>query len=91
MSAMSLAQMLTRPGRTLDSRFGTGMQLTDLTAAQLDKLGISLADWARLPGKLRDQVLQAAATRSPEEYRPLIRRYFREVARRGGADENRKP
>lgn len=84
MTPMSMAQMLTRPSRNLDSRFGTGPQLTDLTAAKLEKLGISLSDWARLPGNLRDQVLQAAASQSPEEYRSLIRRYFREVARRGG-------
>jgi hypothetical protein len=83
MSPTSLALMLSRPRWTLDSRFGTGIQLTDLTAAKLEKLGISLSDWARLPGKLRDQVLQAAGTQSPEEYRSLIQRYFREVARRG--------
>ncbi|MGB2823451.1 MAG: hypothetical protein WBF17_20895, partial [Phycisphaerae bacterium] len=83
MNPSSLAQMLSRPRWTLDSKFGTNVQLADLTAAKLEKLGISLSDWARLPGRLRDQVLQAADTRSPEEYRGLIRRYFREIARRG--------
>jgi hypothetical protein len=48
------------------------------------RLGMKLRDWLRLPGELRDQVLQAAVTEGPEEYRPLIRQYFQEVARKGG-------
>ena len=83
MSAEEIAQMLCQPSPSRDSKRGTGAQMTDLTAAQLQKLGIELTDWARLPGKLRDQVLQAAGSQAPEEYRGLIRRYFREVARRG--------
>jgi len=67
------------------ARTGAGPMMTDLTAATLAKLGISPSDWARLPGKLRDQVLQAARTDGPADYRQLIRRYFRELARRGAA------
>lgn len=68
-----------------EARTGAGPMMTDLSAAQLAKLGVSPADWARLPGKLRDQILQAARTDGPAEYRELIRRYFRELARRGAA------
>jgi len=76
-----------------EARTGAGPMMTDLSAAQLAKLGVSPADWARLPGKLRDQVLQAARTDGPAEYRELIRRYFRELARRGaaGAASEKKP
>jgi hypothetical protein len=85
MTNMAMARMLQKAQMNIDSKTGTNAQMTDLTAAKLAKLGISLTDWARLPGSLRDQVLQAAGSQSPEEYRPLIKRYFREVARRGGA------
>jgi len=42
-----------------------------------------MVDWARLPGKLRDEILQGAADDSPEEYRELVKRYFQELAKRG--------
>ncbi len=66
---------------------GTGVQTTDLSEAKLRELGISLEDWARLPGELRDQILQAAADAGPEEYRALIKRYFQEIARRGRKEQ----
>ena len=68
---------------------GAGPMITDTSAAALAKLGIAPADWARLPGKLRDQLLQAARSDGPREYRELIRGYFQELARRGaaGADD----
>ena len=66
---------------------GTGEQATDLSAARLKSLGIKLGDWARLPGELRNQILQAAQHAGPAAYRPLIKRYFQEIARRGGAKQ----
>ena len=51
--------------------------------AWLARLGIRLRDWLKLPGELRDQVLQADVAEGPEEYRPLIKRYFQEIAKRG--------
>ena len=64
---------------------GAGPMVTDTSAAALAKLGIAPANWARLPGKLRDQLLQAARSDGPQEYRELIRGYFQELARRGAA------
>jgi hypothetical protein len=64
---------------------GAGPMMTDSSAAALAKLGIAPANWARLPGKLRDQLLQAARSDGPQEYRELIRGYFQELARRGAA------
>jgi hypothetical protein len=58
-----------------------------MTAAKLEALGIKLSDWARLPGELRNDILQAADEGAPEEYRALIRRYFQKVAKQGGLRE----
>jgi hypothetical protein len=66
-----------------DSGKGVGLRYADLTAAKLESLGITMEDWSRLPGELRDEILQAASETGPREYLPLIRRYFRELARRG--------
>ena len=73
-----------------DPKKGTGPQPLDLSAAELKKLGIELEDWARLPGELRSQILQAAQNAGPEEYRPLIKRYFREIAKRGGKESKKE-
>lgn len=62
----------------------------NLTPAQLQALGLSPLDWARVRGELRDGVMDAAATDGPAEYRELIQRYFKEVARRGAEAEKRK-
>ncbi|MFB3891889.1 MAG: DUF4175 family protein [Phycisphaerae bacterium] len=70
-----------------DPRLGAGLMPIDLTPAQLEALGINVSDWARLPGNLRDEVLQAAEEGAPEEYRPLIKQYFQEIAKRGAAQK----
>jgi len=44
------------------------------------RMGLKLQDWLRLHGELKDDVLQAANNEGPEEYRPMIQRYFREVS-----------
>ena len=72
------------PAQTRNSRFGIGPIGISLTAAKLQGLGIKLSDWARLPGELRNQILQAAEEGGPEEYRALIKRYFQKVAKKGG-------
>ena len=38
-------------------------------------------------GELKDDVLQASPDEGPEEYRSMIKRYFEEVSRRGGAED----
>ena len=60
---------------------GTGPQATDETLLRLEEMGISPSDWARLPGRLRNEVLQAANDKSPPQYRALIKQYFQELAR----------
>ena len=75
-------------GMALSSNARVGAALPDLTATQLEKLGITLEDWARLPGQLRDQVLQSARLGGPEEYRGLIKRYFQAIARLSAEKES---
>jgi hypothetical protein len=82
----------------LSARARDGAAPTAPDSAALAKLGIAPADWARLPGKLRGQLLQAARSDGPREYRELIRGYFQELARRGaagggggGGGEGKKP
>ncbi len=50
------------------------------------RLGMKLQDWLRLHGELKEDVLQASGSEGPEEYRPLIKRYFREVSGHGGEE-----
>ena len=71
------------PGASGDPRRGTDMQASDLSQAKLKELNIRLEDWARLPGELRDQILQAARNPGPREYRELTKRYFQQVSKRG--------
>ena len=74
-----------------ESQARVGQGQTDLTAAELQKLGLSADEWMRLPGHLRDQVLQAANQGGPEEYRVLIKRYFQAIARKGAVAGTDKP
>ena len=79
----ALSGMPAPAGQSKDPKKGTSSQAASQTAAKLESLGIKLSDWARLPGELRNQILQAADEAGPEEYRQLIKRYFQEVAKRG--------
>jgi hypothetical protein len=73
-----------RPGATGGG--GTGMYSLEPPAAELKKMGLQVSDWFRLPGELRDEVMQAAPDAGPEEYRSLIKRYFRDLAVAGRED-----
>ncbi len=74
----------TRPGQASgpDSRKGADEQMVQAPPPEVRRLGISATDWGRLPGELRTQILEAGLRNTPPEYRELIRRYFRELARR---------
>ena len=67
------------------------MQVGAKVEAQLKELGITLTDWARLPADPRSDILQSADEAGPKEYRELIRRYFEELAKRGGPAEKVAP
>ena len=59
--------------------------------AKLRDYGISVRQWTRLSGSLKNQIRQSEADGAPEEYRAMVRRYFRELARRGAGQGERKP
>jgi hypothetical protein len=40
----------------------------------------------KLHGELKDDVLQSANNEGPEEYRPIIQKYFQEVSGHGEED-----
>ena len=89
--------MLTPADAQALAAMGTGglarvtQMLAEMSTAELESIGIAPEDWARLPGELRDQVLQAAGDQRPEEYRTLIKLYFQEVARRAGRSPKAAP
>ncbi len=86
----SMAMLVPMPGGDEEgqqSLFGAGEMPVILTDQMLSDLGMSADDWARLPGDLQRRVLHAHETTAPEEYRELISRYFRELARRTGRSE----
>ena len=58
----------------------TGVRLPDGRLLDLAELGISSEQWGRLPGTLRDEVVQAAEEKAPAEYRDLIKRYFKQIS-----------
>ena len=60
---------------------GIGRKPEDLE--KLKELKLTAEEWNRLPGELKEQLLQAMKGRYPEEYRELIRDYFRRLAKTG--------
>ena len=57
--------------------------------ARLRALGISDGDWLRLPSKLREGIMNGADKEAPQEYRTLVKRYFRALAQRGSEETGR--
>jgi hypothetical protein len=55
----------------------------DLLLPEAEQMEVTLDNWARLPGQLRDEILQTAGDDSPREYRALIKQYFQAIARSG--------
>jgi hypothetical protein len=47
---------------------------------ELAKLGISVADWARIKGALGSETTNQAGSGAPKEYRDLVSDYFRIMA-----------
>jgi hypothetical protein len=59
--------------------------IPDTTILDLEIIGLTRSDWARLPGTLREEVIQAAEERAPAEYREVIKRYFKAISQRAGS------
>lgn len=69
----------------------TGMKTADLNGdrvpPELEALGISAADWARLKGNLRAGSASQGADDLPAEYRDLVGRYFQVIAKEAGKNK----
>jgi hypothetical protein len=63
--------------------------IPDLKTLDFEMLGLTRTDWARLPGVIRDEIIQAAEDKSPTEYRELIKRYFKAISQRSGGRGDR--
>ncbi len=71
-------------GESTESQTGAGLgDASELVQLRLEQLGLSSDDWARLPGKLRNDMIQASGQRVPAEYRQIVEWYFRAQARQG--------
>ncbi len=68
----------------------SGQAAAELSPVELARLGIDPSDWAKLPVALRSRVLQVIGDDRAGEYRPLIKQYFQEVARRAVARQTRR-
>ena len=80
-----LAMQMSPDAALMTDSTGGMVFLTDQEVRKLETMGVAMEDWARLPGELRDEVLQAVSDASPEQYRALIKRYFQAVARQGSS------
>jgi hypothetical protein len=45
-----------------------------------------LDDWQRVRGNVRSGLATSSKNSTPEEYRELVKNYFKEIARRSSAD-----
>ncbi|HUG18478.1 MAG TPA: hypothetical protein VMM56_05835, partial [Planctomycetaceae bacterium] len=71
-----------QPGPGFGNKGIKGGSMDNELELRLKDYGISLDQWTRLPGNLKTKIQQAEAADVPEEYRTMVRRYFRELARR---------
>jgi hypothetical protein len=66
----------------------TGMKTADINGdgvpPELQALGISAADWARLKGNLQSGGTTQGGDDLPAEYRDLVGRYFQVIAKEAG-------
>ena len=82
-----MRQGLPSPFQTMSQTFdpkgirGRGRRPEDLEGLRL--LELTSEEWNRLSGEMKQQLLQAMKGKYPEEYRQLIRDYFRRLAKTG--------
>ena len=69
---------------------GPGWRDPNVEVGKLNGRRFKAGDWARFRGRLRNDVLEGASIDTPEEYRDLINRYFKAVARQGKKATNDK-
>ena len=85
-SAGQVATRSSMAAQASQGRGSLGVKMPDPRHLNLDLLGVTRSQWARLPGHLRDEVIQAADDQAPAEYRELIQQYFRHISQQGAID-----
>lgn len=53
----------------------------DPRPASVKDLGVSPSDWARLPPKMQQELLNASQQKGPPEYQDMIKNYYTRIAR----------
>ncbi|MBN1344886.1 MAG: hypothetical protein JXQ73_19485 [Phycisphaerae bacterium] len=61
----------------------------DSRILDFEMIGLSRSDWSRLPGTLREEVIQTAEDKAPPGYREIIKRYFKVISQRAGSGWDR--
>ena len=75
-------EMATRqPKDSKDPKGIKGVPVRPVDLADLKGLRLTPEEWNRLPGEIKQQLLQAMKGNYPEEYRQLIRDYFSSIAK----------
>ena len=70
-----------QPKDSKDPKGIKGVPVRPADLADLKALRLTADEWNRLPGELKQQLLQAMKGNYPEEYRQLIRDYFSSIAK----------
>ena len=78
------------PGKFGAQRTGSGKGNFNGQSGRLNPRRFKDGNWARFRGRLENDSLVDESADTPEEYRNLIHRYFREVARQGKQDQDEK-
>jgi hypothetical protein len=83
--------MMKKPGKphqsqTKDAKGMKGLPVKPVDLADLKKLHLTPEEWNRLPGEVKQQLLQSIKGNYPEEYRQLIRDYFGRLAQTGNKE-----
>jgi hypothetical protein len=76
-------QLAQQPGGMEPSELGSSPDIASVQVPEfLAKMGLSTADWIRMRALGANDIEASAMADIPEEYRELVSKYFREVARR---------
>ena len=78
-----------KPGGMKSGGKGAVLSAGPGSVARLRALGLTADDWLSLPSSLREGIMDAADKEAPEEYRALVKQYFRALAQRGSGENGR--
>ncbi len=87
-AAANMMKQSGKPHQSMDKKPEgvKGLPVKPVDLADLRKLKLTPEEWNRLPGEVKQQLLQSIKGNYPEEYRQLIRDYFSKLAQTGNKD-----